>query len=335
MSHKVDFYYAFSELKITELAGVRLRDYYQDLSLMIESQKKAFDVVYKEIGEKRGVSLDIGHVVSAGVVGCKLVYPENNEPWAEPCLQNTEEIEGLEVPEPKYNPLVQGILDKAKRFEKLTGVKPNVGFEGPVTTAALCRGIRDFFFDVYKNPELSRKLVEKVTDAIIEWKKYHESEMGIQGEMSISLADDDSAHLSPRHYRGIALPYQLKWYEAFPERKMRHLHNCGNTTHLLEMIKELRLTSFEMGEKTDLAKARRILEKTKLNKLFDLRILLSGSVDEIVDHTRSLIMIGAPGKNFGIGIEGWKGITFERVRLVKYLVERYNESGEIGSPWRN
>jgi len=329
VSDKVDFYYAFSELKITELAGVRLKDYYQDLSLMIESQKNALDIVYKEIGEKRGVSLDIGHVVSAGVVGCKLVYSGNNEPWAEPCLQNIEEIEGLQVPEPKHNPLVREILDKAKRFEKLTGVKPNVGFEGPVTTAALCRGIQNFLLDVYRDPELCKKLVEKVTDAIIEWKKYHESEMGIWGERSIGLADDDSSHLSPRHYREIALPYQLRWYEAFHERKMRDLHNCGNTTHLLEMIKELKLTSFEMGEKTDLAEAKRILKKTKLNKLFDLRILLSGSLDEIVDHTRTLIMIGAPENNFGIGIEGWKGITFERVRLVKNLVSRYNENGRI------
>ena len=108
-------------------------------------------------------------------------------------------------------------LRKSKKFEKLTGIKPNVGFDGPITTAALCRGATSFFIDVYKNTDLCKELVEKITNAIVEWKKYHESEMGIEAESSIGLSDDDSSHLSPRHYSEIALPHQLRWYESFPD----------------------------------------------------------------------------------------------------------------------
>ena len=117
----------------------------------------------------------------------------------------------------------------------------------------------------------------------------------------------------------------MKWYEAFRDRRIRGLHNCGDTTRLLEIIDELGLTSFEMGEKTDLIKAKSVLRKTKINQLFDLRILLTGSLDDIMSHTRNLITLGSQGNNFGIGIEGWKGISFEKVRLIKGLVRKHNE----------
>lgn len=326
MHEKVGFAYILQDDKITELAGVRHRDFYQDIRLQVKAQKKALKIIERELGIKLGLNLRLGcGTTSATVMGCRLIYPEHSEPWAVPILHSIEEGEELEIPEPQDNPIVQQILKKAKMFEKLTGVKSVVGFDGPVTTAALCRGIREFFVDVFKAPKLSQKLVEKVTEVAIKWIKYYNEEMGIESSNWIGLADDHASFLSPKHYEMIGFPYELKFYEAFPERKYRALHICGPTDHLLYIIKNLKLTSFELGEMVDLRKAKKIFVNTHIARLFDFRLLLSGSKEDITRYTKRQIELGVTGGGFSIHIEAWRGITFEKVRSVKEIVERYNK----------
>lgn len=327
MRGKVGFAYILQDDKITELACVKHKDFYQDIKLQVEAQNRAVKIIEEELGIRLGMSLRLGcGTTAAAVMGCKLVYPENSEPWAIPLLHRIEDVDELEVPEPQDNPVVQQILRKAKTFERLTGVKSNVGFDGPVTTAALCRGVREFFVDVFKAPKLCRRLVEKVTEVAIKWIKYHEEEMGIEPSGWIGLADDHASFLSPKHYEMLGFPYELKFYEAFPERKYRALHICGPTDHLLYKIKDLKLASFELGEMVDLRRARRILVNTHIARLFDFRLLLSGSTDDIVEYTKRQIKLGASEEGcFSIHIEGWRGIAFEKVRLVKKVIEEYNE----------
>jgi hypothetical protein len=76
----------------------------------------------------------------------------------------------------------------------------------------------------------------------------------------------------------------------------------------------------------DLRRARRILVNTHIARLFDFRLLLSGSTDDIVEYTKRQIKLGASEEGcFSIHIEGWRGIAFEKVRLVKKVIEEYNE----------
>lgn len=161
------FFYVLQDDEITELAGVRHGVFY-DIESQVEAQRKALGIVEEELVIKLGLSLRLGWgTTTASIMCCKLVYPENSEPWDLPILGRIKGVDEPEIPEPKDNPVVQVILSKASKFAKFTDVKCGIGFDGPITTAPLCRGIDQFCIDVFRALKLSRKLIEKVTLAAI------------------------------------------------------------------------------------------------------------------------------------------------------------------------
>jgi len=325
---QVGFDYILQDDKFTELSGISHKDFYRNLQSQISAQKKTFRIVEKELGIEKDESLMLrlgAGTAAARVMGCETVYPENSEPWVIPMLHGIREVESLEVPEPQDNPAVQDILNKSEEFEKLTGIKSDVYFDGPVTTAALCRGRYEFFLDTYRAPSLCRKLVERCTSVAVRWIEYHEEEMGIEKPVHNVMTDDHAAFLSPKLYDELGFPYELSFYESFPERKWRYLHMCGPTSHLLERINNLKLSIFEIGEMVDLKKAKRIFAETHIARLFDFRLLLTGSEGDVVRWTNEQIETGARDDNFSIHIEAWRGITFERIRLVKNIIEEFNK----------
>jgi len=325
MDNNVGFAYLLTDDKVTEFMGIKHSDYYRDIRLQVKAKRKALEIIKRELGISLGLGLSLGCGTSAAaVMGCKLTYPENAEPWTKPVLSSIEDE--LIVPEPQDNPAVQEILFKARIFEELASIKPTVGFDGPVTTAALCRGINDFFVDIYKSPGLCMKLVERITKAAIEWIKYYEEEMDIGPSDHIGLADDHASFLHPKYYDSLGLPYEQKFYNAFPERKYRSLHICGPTDHILTEIKSLGLNSFELGEMVDLRKAKDILDDVHIARLFDFKLLMSGSDNDVIKYTKEQIHMGAPGGKFSIHIEGWRPVTFEKVRLVRDIIKEYNVS---------
>ncbi len=322
----VGFAYIITDDKITELAGMKHKDFYQKLDFMVSAEKKAEEIVEREVGGKWvGISLRNGcGVMGAHVMGCRIVYPEDTEPWAIPFLKSIEDVENLEVPEPSRNPAVKYYLERAREFERLTGIKSGVGFEGPISVSALCRGTTQYYADVVRAPDLCKKLADLVTDTYLEWERYHNEQMDIEPGMSVGLGDDCASWLSPRAYEHIAFPPLLKIIEAHPEAKHRSMHNCGQTNHLLEKISELRLSSFELGEMVDIAKVRKLMPDTHIGRLLDYKILSTNDEKRIRNYVDTQISLAAQLGNTSLRIEAWRPIELRTVRLVKHLVDKHN-----------
>ena len=206
---QVGFSYTTDESKITELAGITLREYYNDLKTMIASQKRANQIIAQELGiERQGFVLSRGHVNGTEFLGCELFWPEDDEPMvARPALKNPQEIEGWQPPDPPDNRVAQCELRRAKEFYELTGQKTSVSFEGPVSVAAFCLGMESFYLLSATDPGLCELLVHKVTEACIDWKRYHDTEMGIGHYDEAGAADDSASFLSPPLFARLSLPY--------------------------------------------------------------------------------------------------------------------------------
>jgi uroporphyrinogen-III decarboxylase len=322
----VGFAYIMTDDKITELARVRHRDFYRDLNLMIDAEKRTAGIVEGEVGGKWvGIGLRNGcGVMGAHVMGCEIVFPDEVEPWAMPFLKDIEDVESLEVPEPNRNPAVRYYLDRAREFEGLTGIKSGVGFEGPISVSALCRGTTQYYADVLRAPELCRKLADLVTDTCLEWERYHDEQMGIEPGEGVGLGDDCASWLSPRAYEHIAFPPLLKIIEAHPKAKHRSMHNCGQTNHLLAKISELRLSSFELGEMVDVARVRELMPDTHIGRLLDYKILSTNDEEEVTKYVKEQLFVAAVLGNISLHVEAWRPVSLETVRLVKVLVDEHN-----------
>jgi uroporphyrinogen-III decarboxylase len=326
MSELVKFNYLAEELKITELANVKIKDFYNDIELMISSQKKAISIISNALDiEPTGLLFCKGHVKASEVMGCEIFQPEDNEPFVrKPKLSSIKDVNGFIIPPPEENPVVLDLLNKAKKFYELTEIKDTIMFEGPFTVACFLSGQSQFMLDIADNPGLCEKLIAKVTDAAIEWKRFHDSQLGITEQQATCLVDDSIVNINPSLFAEIVLPHLIRWFETFPAPE-RHFHCCGNITNFLEHLSKLKLTHYDMfGEMIDTKEMKKYFKGAFISKLVDFRLVRDSNSDKIKKYVLKECELGADSGNFGLCLEGARGIPLEKARIVRDAIAEFN-----------
>ena len=322
----VKFCYLTEELKITEIAGVKIKAFYDDINLMVSAQKKAIKIVsdYLRI-EPAELLFCKGHVKASEVMGCEIFQPEDNEPFVRRGkIADINAVREFKVVSPDKNPVVLDLLVKTKKFYELTGIKDTIMFEGPFTVSCFLRGQTQFMIDLMENPSLCEELIIKVTDAAIKWKKFHDSEMGISDTETIGLVDDSIVNINPEMFEKIVLPQLLRWYDVFSAPK-RHFHCCGNITNFLKPLSELNLAQYDMFyEKINASEMKKYFPGAFVSKLVDFRIVRDRDPKTILEHILKECEAGAPGGNFGLCLEGIRSTPLENVRIVRDAIAHFN-----------
>ena len=322
----IRFCYLAEELKITEIAGVRVRNFYNDIELMVSAQKKAIKIIsdYLEI-EPQELLFCKGHVKASEVMGCVVFQPEDNEPFIrEGKISDISHVKKFKVPPPEQNPVVLDLLSKARKFYEITGIKDTIMFEGPFTVSCFLRGQIPFMIDLIENPGLCEELIIKVTDAAIEWKKFHDSEIGIIDPEATGLVDDSITNINPALFEKIVLPQLSRWYEVFTAPK-RHFHCCGDIRNFLKELSQLNLTQYDMfAEMVETKEMKKYFPGVFVSKIIDFRLVRDKSPEEIRAYVLRECEAGVPGGNFGLCLEGIRGVSLERARIVRDAVSEFN-----------
>jgi len=158
-----------SQPLVCEMGGITMREYFLDFKKSLEGQLRARD----RIKEIYGLDVPVGlpgfsyHHISA--LGCEIVFPPNSDPAVKaPIFQSLEETE--DFPEPDF--LSSGTCPHFVRMCEYfasrlpeTVIRPVLGAEGPITTAALLRG-QDFFAEVMLYPDRVKDYMRRVSDSI-------------------------------------------------------------------------------------------------------------------------------------------------------------------------
>lgn len=324
---EVGFSYCAEEYKCTELAGVRMIDYYNDIPLMVEARQRAAKLIAEALDvDPPPPGLDRGHVKCPEYMGCEVYYGDDDEPFVKsPVLADISEVRTFTMPDPPDNPVARDALDKARQFYELTGSKSSIGiFEGPFTTAAFMRGQMEFMTDWIENPSLCEELLALVTDAIVAWKRYHDAEMGIGQEEAVVLVDDSITLISPGDFERGVLPCLIRWFEAFPSNQ-RTFHCCGDITHHMTALAKLDLAHYAaMGEMVDAMAAKEAFTDCYISQLFDFRVLRDQGREEILAYTRDLMERSYRGGNYGLVVEGIRGVPLAKARIVRDAVAEFN-----------
>jgi len=104
---------------------------------------------------------------------------------------------------------------------------------GPFGVAGDLMGQTEIFSAIIERQEFVRELLSIVTDKIIEWLDFCWEEMRIS-HRNFAWTDDLAAYLSPRVYRDVVLPFDLKLRNHFDGWVSMHM--CGHTNHLLRIF---------------------------------------------------------------------------------------------------
>lgn len=238
--------------------GKTYKEYFNSAKLMLECQLSGIKWLYENIKSdhyKIVISPVFAYVSEAETFGCEVEYRDNDIPWVKKhCINNEDDLKklenldfihsGIHGKEVKFREEMLkiagnykirfkdgveiGIEDKIKlglhNYSYASGV-PGIGVAGgtigPMLNANDLRGTENVMIDLIDEPEFAKKLLEIITDKIIQWVEYSKQVCGDSKE-GVFLGDDGSL----KNKRGI----------------------IGNREQLKEVFRIIIMTKYEVVE---------------------------------------------------------------------------------------
>ena len=220
---------------------------FDDPAVMTTAQERAYYDQVKEIDDDFVPYLMpwLGTGVLASAFGCQIEYPPKQDPVVSPRhypVKTTRDIKELSIPDPEKDGLMPKVLAYL-RYMKLHSFLP-VGItdiQGPLTTANQLMGFDKLIYLMEDEPIAAHELMDKITEALIQWIKRQKEVIGEPLTECISdqqvytgrhagiwFSDDDAVLISPRLYKEFVVPYNSRICKVFGGGC---LHFCGNATH--------------------------------------------------------------------------------------------------------
>lgn len=172
---------------------------------------------------------------------------------ADPSLSGTvlgapEDIAHLRKPDPYRDgqmPQVLACIDYMKAHTDLPVCVTDC--QGPFNIALSLAGTENLFGWMYEEPDAVHELMDRCTDALIDWVKVQKEHAGHAlnadayphaielpaGCGGVAFSDDDVVAVSAGHYREFVRPYNERLLAAFGGGSM---HFCGSARHQIDTI---------------------------------------------------------------------------------------------------
>jgi uroporphyrinogen decarboxylase len=316
--------------------GIREREYYTNPTKQLEAglaYLKRFCKKYNTHWIYHLPRPDYSLTPEASGLGCVIRWPEDATPYPKKVIHRPEDIDDLQVPDPKRDGLMPFVLDTIEYMRnKLKGTKfyyyvGTQSLRGAPTLAAELRGIEEFMADIHFNKDLAHKLLKVCTETII---KFAHAMKEILGEdFWFTINDDISGFMSLKQFEEFSLPYNRRIFEQFPKSPLNTYHNNSNTNQILDGIAKLGATIFSPGPpgSLDLSLAKEKLRgKVCIDGNVDCqKVLLYGTPKDVEKAVKECIRVAAPGGGYIAGISGSiaRGTPAENIDAFVRAVEKY------------
>lgn len=226
-----------------------------------------------------GVSPDFSTIRGA-MFDVNVHWSDTEIPKTLPILHDINDIKHLEVPHPTnglcgkkiewYHQMKEIVKEAEVTFNnKSVQVHVGIGGEGGPLPIALSLAGKNLFLWAIESPDAVHDLMEKATQAFIDYENYIRTLTG-SSKQGCSMGCDGGEMFSPKHFAEFVLPYYSKAYEEFPGH--RGLHMCGKTDHLLDILcDEMEINSLDgFGDPVN---------RKLLAEKFGGRVYMSGGVN--------------------------------------------------------
>lgn len=219
-----------------------------------------------------------GTGVLASSFGTPIVFNPKSDPAVDISrIKTIEEVKKLELPVPGKDGImpmvVKSIGHYKSNYDLVVGV---TDCQGPLTTALSIVGYDKFCYWMSDYPNEIHELMEKVTEALIQWVKFQKKltetplnsetyPLGIRvadGYGGAWMSDDDAVIIGTEQYKEFVVPYNSKFLKAFDGGC---IHYCGTATqHIDNYLNTEGLTcinNFNLDNLGEAAKIRNALSK--------------------------------------------------------------------------
>lgn len=195
---------------------------------------------------------------------------------------------------------IRGLKERAEDWYNNTDYAITATSATSGTIFELCqylRGTEEFLMDFYMEPEFAQKLIEKVTDKLLELNLYYLEPIApyIEWlEFSSDFGTQTAPFISPVIFREFMLEPHKRLFDAIKE-KYPHikifLHSCGSVKQLMPYFVEM-----GVDVQSALQPAAKGMDSAELKKEFGDKIIFHGGVDIQYAMTGTLVDVEADVK---------------------------------------
>lgn len=272
-----------------ELTGVKQGDYSQDPAVMADTLIRARELIGAD-----GIYVSRDNWVAYEALGGTMTFAEDDEPnGSGPLLDRVGDFRQLAVPDPEAAPGMHTVLAAARRVVAAAGndfyIQANIDC-GPFSLAAILRGTQNFMLDLVTEAEGEiHDYLEFCTRVVAAYGKA----MAATGVHGVQYGDATASLISPEHYRRFVLPYQAESLRAMAAPGVDlWVHICGDTRHLLPLLRDLPFQGFELDAKVGLRETHAQLGDKALKGNLDTTFLLRESPEAVYEGTLGMLERG-------------------------------------------
>jgi uroporphyrinogen-III decarboxylase len=286
---------------LTRLFRVSEKQYHHDPDVKLHTQLLAI-TEFPEVMWIPGVFADFGTVIEGSILGCRVIWFDDDAPHAAPAIDSIEGVRHLRPKDIRHDGLTAVVLDQLRFFWKHLdsrlveqyGYLDGLAFSmGPIEVAAQVRGYGELLTDLYDHPKKVHELLALTTETVIEWVRVQE---GVNGRLKrLIMPEHFPSNLSLEHFEEFCFPYLKMVYEAFSYVPFRMYHNEGDTNHMFHRIPDFGANVFHCGL-VDLSRAKEVIgaQVCLMGNLSATAVLFTGTPAEITQACRECLSVAAP-----------------------------------------
>ena len=272
-------------------AGISALDYFSSEQMWFEANLKAVQQ-FPEIIFLPGFWSEFGMCTEPSAFGAKCSWQQNEMPYAEKIITDIKSAGSLSKPDPKKDGLLPFTLNRLKHYQNQIekhdhGIKFAVS-RGPQNIASFIAGTTELMMAIYTDPAEVHKLLETITDFIIDW-----LELQIKTFPSIDgifILDDIVGFLGERDFKETALPYLQRIFKSF-DVAVRFFHNDAAGLVCAPYLPEMGVNLFNFSFQHTLAEMKELTNNavTLLGNIPTRDVLAAGSPDDVRNSVRAAL----------------------------------------------
>ncbi len=271
-------------------AGIKILDYFSSDELWFSANKKAIET-FPDCLFLPGFWSELGMCTEPSAFGAPCRFPANEFPHAFPCLPTVEMIDSLQKPRVESDGLLPFVLNRLRLNQHgIEAMGHRIRFSvsrGPLNIAAHLMGTTEFLMAMMTDPARIHKLLEIITDFLIEW---HDLQMKtIKSIDGILILDDLIGFIGSEQFVEFGLPHLKAIYDR--NVAVKFLHNDAQWQSSVEFLPEIGVNLFNMAFDASLNELKKLTQHkvTMLGNIPPRDVLAKGTSDEIKSAVTGLV----------------------------------------------
>ncbi len=265
--------------------GIKIIDYYTSDDTWFKANMKAIET-FPDVWFLPGFWSEYGMCTEPSAFGAKCLFYENEFPFAEKIIHETEDIDKIVKPNSQTDGLLPFMLNRLKKMHsQIVSAGHEIRFSvsrGPLNIATFLMGTTEFLTASLMDPERIHKLMRIITDFLIEWHELQRKTFpSIDG---ILLLDDIVGFVGTEEFKEYGLPYFKELYDV--KASVKFFHNDAECEASVAMYPEIGINLYNPGIYTTINKIKE-LSGNKLTILGSVppRDVLANSTPAVISST--------------------------------------------------